>query len=158
MVVQWVFSGLAFALTTLLAVWALDREPPTIQLRETILNPVTAPGEILKVEYEVYRKRVCSVTLEQVLFDAARVRYVLPTESLAVSPGGIGQEIFAIPIPIPATFSQGTGRYRAIRAYLCNPLQHWLNWPVVVISPDVAFEVKGPAVAPAFDVKQLGVQ
>lgn len=127
----------------ILGYWTAERDAPTTQLSERILTPVVAPGELLKVEYQVERRKNCHVHLEQILLDGERVRWPIEDEDYEAAPGPVGHDTFVIGIEVPRRFAQGTGRYRAIRTYTCNVI-HRLFWPIVVISPDVEFTVRGP--------------
>lgn len=144
MLVNWIFLIFAFALSGYIGWMAQDRAAPTSILVSRVLTPITAPGALLKVEFEVYRHKNCQVDLEQILFDSQKVRYILDVLSYTVAPGDVGHETFVIPVEVPKSFAEGPARYRAVRAYRCNALQHWLNWPIVVITPDVSFQVSGP--------------
>jgi hypothetical protein len=122
--------------------WVIDRQPPTDFIgMQVVEDESVTPGGRLKVEYKVNRRKNCAVTLEQVLFDAKKVRYILPEQKYTIEPGSNGPEEFVLAVPIPDKFAVGEGRFRAIRSYVCNPIQAWF-WPLVVQQPDVYFDVR----------------
>jgi hypothetical protein len=122
--------------------WTIDRAPPTnLQAQRVIEDEAQTPGGRLLIEYTTHRYKVCSVVLEQVLFDSRGIRYILPEQEYTVEPGTNGAETFVLPVPIPDKFSAGPARFRAFRTYACNPIQRWF-WPVVLRSPDIEFDVK----------------
>ena len=135
-----VLSLLAF-FSGMIGLWSADRNPPTIQLEERVLNPTLAAGEPLRIYYKVRRDDNCRVRLEQLLFDHNLTRHRIPDEDYQAAPGPIGIEDFVILVDVPRRFAQGEGRYRAIRTYRCNPIHNL--FPIVVISRDVTFTVVG---------------
>lgn len=138
---QTAFILFMFVASGVLGYWAQERDEPIQILREEIENLDVHPGEILRVRYEIIRKKNCSVRLEQVLFDAQRTRFILPENEYTAAPGGVGEDTFVIPVEVPEKMGAGRASYRAVRSYICNPLQRFLNWPVIVVAQDVSFNV-----------------
>ena len=131
-------AALTFAAVT--GYWAQDRDAPVRFVNIAIDPKPVSPGKIMLVHYDIVRKKTCQVKLEQVLFDSQRVRYVLSELSYVADPGFGGSDRFAIPIQLPYVINPGMAHYRAVRIYYCNPLQRWLQWPIIVEVPDVPFE------------------
>jgi hypothetical protein len=46
------------------------------------------------------------------------------------------------PLSIPEAMSAGPASYKVTQFYFCNPLQWWLNWPIIKSSPYINFEVR----------------
>jgi hypothetical protein len=137
--------AIAFIAMTISAVagfWFQDREWPIRDLRVDAMTPVAKPGEAVKIRHHFIRQRTCHVQLEQFVFDGEGVRHIAPTEDYLAAPGGPGEEDFATLVRLPPEASEGTARYRAVRLYYCNPIHHWLSWPIVVVSGDVRFQIK----------------
>ena len=120
--------------------WAVDRQVPMTVVHAEAINKNVVPGGTVLVRYNVVRHRSCAVRLEQVIFDADRVRYPLEIEEYFADPGPIGEEHFAVPISVPHNINPGVARYRAFRQYQCNPL-HYI-WPIEQITWDVPFNVE----------------
>jgi hypothetical protein len=129
---NWVLFLLALAIMFLLGTWTFDREVPVKFHQALVETPLVAPGGILRVHYQVTRERNCSVHIEQVLFDENGGRYPMPDTVFLVDPGPLGDDAYSVLIPVPSFFAVGKGRFRSARAYFCNPLQRFFNWPVVV--------------------------
>lgn len=121
--------------------WVLDRQPPTVVLRTTIMNEPVRPGEELRIKYAVQRLRSCETNVDRSLFDADLVRVILEDIAFNGAPGPLGESVYVATVPIPRNFARGTGHYRVVTKYVCNPLQR--IWPVVVENPDVYFRVDG---------------
>jgi hypothetical protein len=145
MVVNFIIAVIAVGLSALLGYWASDREPP-VELRS--VEPVQTsvpPGGVLKLKYQLVRKRVCRVHLEQLIYDADNTRVAEADEDYYSAPGSIGAESFALQIRVPYEASEGQARYRSFRTYYCNPLHTWFDWPIVVGSADINFEIRKDA-------------
>lgn len=44
-------------------------------------------------------------------------------------------------VVLPDNMTAGKTIYRGVACYTCNPIHHWLRWPVCVKTPDVEFNV-----------------
>ncbi len=135
---------LAAGLSGVIGTWVADRTPPTTQISAVPVSEIVTPGGELRIEERVTRNRICSLHLERVLFDAARVRFVLEDLDFLTAPGPVGADDYVTPIMIPRTFSEGPARARLIKSYSCNPFHRW--WPITLPPIDVPFRVVGPAV------------
>jgi hypothetical protein len=129
---NWLLFLLAMAILFLIGTWAFDRAVPVTFHQALVETPIVAPGGILRVHYQVTRHRNCSVHIEQVLFDENGGRYPMPDTVFLVDPGQVGEDAYSVLVPVPNFFTPGRGRFRSARAYFCNPLQRFFNWPVVV--------------------------
>ncbi|TDR95663.1 hypothetical protein [Enterovirga rhinocerotis] len=122
-------------------VWVPDRAPPVNTLSAVALNPAVAPGETLRIRYEIEQLRSCATIIDRVLFDGDGVRYNLADLAYAAAPGPIGRDGYTVALPIPRTFAAGPSAYRIVIRYECNVL-HKL-WPI--IRGEVPVETRGPA-------------
>jgi hypothetical protein len=129
---NWVLFLIALAIMFLIGTWAFDRQTPVTFHEAIVETPVVQPGGILRVAYKVTRTRNCSVHIEQVLFDENGGRYPMADTFFLVDPGPLGEDAYAVLVPVPSFFHVGKGRFRSARAYFCNPLQRFFNWPVVI--------------------------
>lgn len=127
--------------SAILGYWAQDWDDPITDYKASVVSQKLEQGGMLKVRHTFVRQRKCHVHLEQATFDAQDVRTIYPDEDYVVSPGDIGQEDFVTAMQIPLTMAPGTAKYRAVRSYTCNPLQTLLQMPIIVVSPDLQFEV-----------------
>ena len=59
-----------------------------------------------------------------------------PIEEYIIAPGSLGEDRFMVIFRVPPEAHPGPARYRAIRAYYCNPLHQLFDWPILVIAPD----------------------
>jgi len=140
-ILNWFMTLLLILGTAIVTLWSSQRTPPVDILEESVETPIVTMGEALRVHYIIDRKDVCHVHLEQFLFDSRRGRFSLPDDDYSVAPGNVGRDEFSIVVPIPKGFLPGPATYRAIRSYRCNPIQAWLDWPIIVTAPDVNFDV-----------------
>jgi hypothetical protein len=125
-----------------LGMFIADRAPPTTVYNAEPEDQHVIPGGTLRIKYSVYRTRSCATSVERMLYDSKRVRYILEDLEFKASPGPLGPDGYTSIIPIPAHFARGEGRYRALTTYRCNPI-HSL-WPISVLTADVTFDVTGP--------------
>lgn len=144
---NWLLFILAMSILFLIGSWTVDRRTPVDFNQSLVETPVVAPGGILRVHYQVTRHRNCSVHIEQVLFDENGGRYPMPDTVFVVDPGPLGEDAYSVLIPVPSFFQPGQARFRSARAYYCNPLQRFLDWPVVLPpfegkANDVPFKVE----------------
>jgi hypothetical protein len=129
---NWLLFLLAMAILFLIGTWIFDRQAPVTFHQALVETPLVEPGGILRVHYQITRHRNCSVHIEQVLFDEAGGRYPMPDTIFIVDPGQVGDDAYSVLVPVPTFFMSGRARFRSARAYFCNPLQRFLNWPVVI--------------------------
>jgi hypothetical protein len=141
----WILNLIAtiavISISAVLGYWAQDRSLPITVLSEVAEPERVRTEDILRVRYQLRRHRMCSVILEQDVFDGKRTRHRLPTEEFLTAPGPVGLDEFAIPIEITKAMAGGKAHYRSVRSYYCNPLQRILTWPIIVIPPDAEFEI-----------------
>lgn len=141
MVTRFLLSASILSIAALLGYWTQDRDDPTRILVMHAVNDPVAPGDILKVAYEIQRDRGCHVHVEQLAFDRERLRMQAPDEDYTAAPGPDGSDKFTLQMPISTAAVEGPGTYYAVRAYYCNPLQTWLNWPIIVRTPPLTFTI-----------------
>jgi hypothetical protein len=155
---NWFMTALVVAITAIITYWAQDRRPPVQIIEEAVETPFVPVGGSLRVRFSINREKVCHVHLEQFIYDSRRGRFVLPDEDYQIAPGIVGRDEFVSVIQIPRAFLPGRARYRAIRAYYCNPIHTWLSWPIVVVAPEVEFEVveTKPQVYENQDAQKMG--
>ena len=143
-----IFRVLTFALVgsvaATLGVWTIDRQPPVTVLRADVMVKPVRPGEDLRIRYTVHRFRSCETYVDRSLFDADFVRVVLDDLAFTSAPGPLGESMYVATVPLPRNFASGTGQYRVVTKYVCNPLHR--IWPVVVESSPIWFEVSGEPV------------
>lgn len=129
------------ALAGVIGVMIGDREPPTVIDRTEVLTPIVAPGDNLRIHYEVYRRKSCHIRVERMLLDGENARFMLPATELSGAPGPLERDSYVSVIPIPTEVTHGVGRYRAITTYKCNII-HSMFWPITVVGSDVVFEIR----------------
>lgn len=134
------FLVLFGAISMLSGMWISDRTPPVTILSATAVQPSVAPGDLLKVHYELDRARSCHGHFDRVLYDSGRLRATLDDLDYGAPPGAMGRDGYTVTIPIPRSFAPGPARYVVISSYRCN-LLHRL-WPIVTRA-EVPFEVGG---------------
>lgn len=129
-----------------LGYWVQDRELPATIVNGHVLTPTVSKGDAVKILYTVNRTRVCRVRVEQSIYDAENVRYS-PEDLIYVhDPSGLikefGDDRIGMAVVIPKYFLEGKARHRAIRAYYCNPVHWWFDWPIILLGPVLEFEIK----------------
>jgi hypothetical protein len=142
LIFQALVTVFAMILAGLLGWWVLDRDLPVVVKEVRAVTSVVPPGGTLKIQHLFHRKRLCHVHLEQVIFDSENVRFTVADEDYSTSPGRLGNDLFALQVAVPQTAAEGVAVYRGTRTYFCNPLHTWLDWPVVLIGPNVEFEIR----------------
>lgn len=138
-----------------LGLWVSDKSPPVTTLGVTPLNPVVAPGEALKVRYELERTRSCASRVDRVLFDGMGQRFDLADTEYAAAPGPIGRDGYTVRVDIPRSFADGSSVYRTVITYRCN-LLHEL-WPIITRG-EVPFTTKGPPVPEELPIELRSVR
>jgi len=137
------FLIVMWAATALITYWAMDREPPIRPAEAQVITPEVRPGDWLKVKYKMHPEPTpltprCKVVIEQLMVSSNNVRARVDDISYTVDPV---EEWVGLAVQVPSYFSPGVGRYWAVRAYYCNPLQRFLDWPIQVMGPQVTFTV-----------------
>jgi len=131
-------------LSGMLGYWVTDRDPPAKLVSARVLTPVIHEGGVVKVIYVLDRNRYCRVRVEQVLYDSENIRHPALDLDFAIDPGRqkMGTDSIGMAVKIPEWFAKGPAIHRAVRAYYCNPLQKFLDWPVILAGPDMEFSVE----------------
>lgn len=127
------------ALGAYLALVSMDRDPPVIVTRSSVITPFVPAGGLLKIEVEIFRYRRCETIVDRLIFDASDARYVLEPLIFQSSGGALGSERYLNLIQVPAAAAVGPARYRSIATYRCNLLHR--SWPIVSEPRDVIFGV-----------------
>lgn len=131
-------------LSAVVGYWIQDREYPATIKKVTVLTDPVEPGGVLKVRYTFGRSKLCHVRIEQVVYDTEGMRHTPRPTDLLVDPSAamMPDETVGYAIDIPPHFVEGQALHRSIRAYYCNPLHELLHWPIILIGPDVVFEIR----------------
>lgn len=137
-----------------LGYWIQDRDIPAKIVEYRVVTPRVEQGGVVKIIYVLERVKYCKVHVEQVIYDHQNIRYPGPDLDFAIDPGRqkMGRDEVGMATKLPDWFSPGTAIHRAVRAYYCNPLQRVIDWPVVLIGPDLEFEV-----TPATDIPMVRI-
>lgn len=135
-------AGILFA--GLLGYWVSDRDPPAKLIDVQTITPVVHDNGVVKVIYKLERTRYCRVRVEQVLYDSENIRFPALDLDFAIDPGRqkMGVDAIGMAVKIPEWFAKGPAIHRAVRAYYCNPLQKFLDWPVLLVGPNIEFMVE----------------
>lgn len=128
--------------SAIVGLWVQDTSPPIAPMSVTPVQSIVAPGETLRIRYDVERYRSCASRIDRILLDSDKIRFTLEDLDYAAAPGPLGRDTFITDVPIPRGFSQGPAVYRVITRYECNLLHR--VWPIVLMR-DIPFEVRGPA-------------
>lgn len=140
-IINFIIGLLAAISSAMLGYWIQDRDPPTNLIAITIDNDPVMRGGVIKVRHNFIRNRACHVRLQQFVWDSQNQRLVIPAEEYIADPGAIGEENFLTFARLPVDMHPGPARYRAVRAYYCNPLHSWADWPIILAAPDVEFNI-----------------
>jgi hypothetical protein len=140
-VINFIIALFVIVCSAILGYWAQDWDDPITDYKAQMVTTQAEQGSMLKVRHSFIRRRKCHVHLEQFVFDGDGVRTIFPDEDYTVSPGQLGEDNFVTAVQLPLTTAIGPARYRAVRSYTCNPLQTLLQLPIIVISPDLKFDV-----------------
>jgi hypothetical protein len=148
-------AGLVLALAGLgsfnLALWVSDRDPPIRYSGVRALAPTVEQGGTIGVEFDVFRERICPVTVRRWLYDSASTRHSIPSFTTGLELLA-GREVYQRLITVPPGAATGHAQYQVVLDYACNPVHRLLNWPIIVHAPPVRFRiVEGAAPAPEGD-------
>jgi hypothetical protein len=137
------FLLLMWSGTALVTYWAMDREPPVRPVESSVINPEVRPGDWLKVKYKMRPEPSpltprCKVVIEQLMVSHDDIRARVDDINYTIDPV---EEWVGLAAQVPPYFTPGLGHYWAVRAYYCNPLQRFLDWPIQVVGPQVPFTV-----------------
>jgi hypothetical protein len=138
--VNTIIAIMAVVTSAFLGIWVSDRNPPVENLRIEPIQPVRR-GDIMRVKNTFLRKRLCHLKLQQVVIDSQDLRMSAPIEEYLTAPGNIGEDAFVVIFRVPPEAHVGPARYRAIRAYYCNPLHTLFDWPIMVVSKDYPVQI-----------------
>lgn len=125
----------------MLGLWTAARDTPTVIVSATAEPDVVRAGEDLQIRYLIDRRESCPSTLERMVVDSAKVRFLLDDIDYKAAPGPLGRDEVVIRVPVSPTAAPGPAVYRAIVAYYCNPVHHF--WPVTG-TREVRFTIAPP--------------
>jgi hypothetical protein len=144
MLLNALMTAVIIAFSALLGWWVVDNNEPIEIISVSAMTPQIKAGETLKVRFNIERKRRCHVRVDHIVFDSDRLRVARSDEDFLAGSGPVGPDFFAVSFPLPLQLSSGDAVYRSVRAYYCNPLQHLLDMPIKVFTPDVKFVILPP--------------
>ena len=125
-----------------MASMALDNTIPVKVLSRTLLTPSVHAGDKLMIRSRRIRIRQCELTRRFSIVDGIGRRYDFEPEKFdAYGPVSSEPEEDTTLVSIPPEAVPGRGRYVAITAWDCNPLQRALGWSITVVQPAVEFEI-----------------
>jgi hypothetical protein len=108
-----------------------------------VVTPIVSPGGDLLIRITVDRHRICNTTSYVTILDGDGIEYRKePDERPAFGPPGV--ETRVVRHMIPGGAIPGPARYRLVLEFRCD--FNWTHqiWPVVLILPDLAFEIGDP--------------
>lgn len=123
-----------------LAWFAADRTMPVHVLSSEVLTPRVRPGEKLVIRQRVQYVRDCSAHIDRALYDGETHREFLRDVDYDHPPLGIGTRIITFEEDVPGNFMPGSGEYRALPSYACNPLQKFY-WPITRAETILTFTI-----------------
>lgn len=130
------------------ALMVFDRAPPLVLYDGQINPPIVRPGQMVDVRWRAhFAGRDCPGLTQREIVDAKnnlwpkmiRGRRGVFTPSASDPLDGW---VETPPLEIPDQIAPGIAHYKVTQFYYCNPLQRWLDWPIVQASPSIAFEVR----------------
>lgn len=130
----WIPNWTIFAALLIVAVQALDRDPPFAVLQ--VYPAAARPGETVTIHAEVWRDpmRQCAAIMGRSVFDSSKVRFDYPVASFSASsiakmdrdtPGRM-----AVSLVVPFGASAGPAELVSVLDYRCN--QAHVLWPITV--------------------------
>lgn len=122
--------------------WSTDTVPPVVVGSAEPTTPVVAPGGTLKIRFQIERQKSCSSTIERILLDGDRVRFVFDEISFHAAAGPLGHDSYAMLVKIPQDAAPGQAQFRMINTFYCNPI-HRIFWPITATAPLVDFIIAG---------------
>lgn len=143
----WKVMGVMVAATSLygtfsLATMLVDRNPPIVFHERYAMNNDVPQGGILSVSLIEEHMRYCKSGDYRWVIDSEQTKHTITSFSVSkASPYAVGKFHEQRDVTIPLAASLGPARYYIEAYYYCNILQRILDWPIIVRSPDVRFNV-----------------
>jgi hypothetical protein len=122
-----------------LAVMVADRRPPTSYEGGQALSDRVEQGGTARVEFEVYRSRICPVVVRRYMVDSASVRHAITNYTVGRTTNP-GHEIYSRTFTVPDTAALGPAYYEVQLEYRCNIVQQ-LWWPIEITSPPIPLTI-----------------
>jgi hypothetical protein len=136
---HFIAGAVALIIAAPLAYMVFDRRTPIIVEAAYVASPQPLrPGQKFRIGYNVNRIKLCSYTIQPIMFDGAKIRYEWDSQRLH-SGGELGEDSYFIERTLPEGAKEGQGRYFTVLLYACNPLQQF--WPVRVQTPAIHFTI-----------------
>jgi hypothetical protein len=136
------FCSAILSVAGLLAWFAADRAIPVEVLSSQVLTPRVRPGDKLVIRQRVRYLRNCAAHVDRALYDSDTHREFLRDVDYDQPPLGLGTKTITFEEDVPVNFKGGTGEYRALPSYSCNPLQKYY-WPITRPETLLRFEIVG---------------
>ena len=120
---------------------AIDRDSP-VDAKVFLAKPSVVAGSDLKVDVQLYRKRICRAKATWMVFDGRDVLSSIIEGQWLDAPGGVGNDSFSRKIGVPENAAPGTGRLRLERSYKCTNNVFHDRYPISVVEPDMPFTIE----------------
>lgn len=96
-----------------MAVLVVDREPPIADQGARALADQVDQGGTIKVEYKVFRSRICPVAAKRWLYDAAGQRHSVPQYTVGADVTAV-RKTYPRTIKIPPSAAMGPAWYEVV--------------------------------------------
>lgn len=125
-----------------LAIMLVDREPPITYIEREALQLDVPQGGVLTITYTVERNRICASSINRWIVDSEHVRHIVAAYTSNVSSNiSLGRISDTREVTVPVAVAVGPAVQYIESMYYCNALQRLFDWPIIVRSPDVRFNV-----------------
>lgn len=125
---------------------AFDRNPPWWRLHGTVEPYRVHRGERITATYTASPlTRYCPGKVQREVIDVQRNLWPKLSASTVASweqdHDAVTGTVITPGVIIPPSAAYGSAVYRVTTFWYCNPLQRWLDWPIVQVGPDLPFEI-----------------
>lgn len=144
---HWVPALVAIGLAAPAAYWMTETLPPLEVVDARVVEGKVTRGEHLHVRYDLRYHKACRGYVSRMVSDSLGIVHLIePTRTfnplnpgMHVTPGTVSD--LRVRIPVPTGAAPGPATYQARIEYYCNPLQRFLDRPIVFLTPEIDFVI-----------------
>lgn len=117
-----IFALAAQGAAVVLGIWVIDRDWPVVIENIRPLPPHPQPGQTMRLQLDIDRRRSCASNTDRWIIDALNTRFILPSHALQGAPGPLGRSTVVLPVEVPENAHMGPARYESQVTFACNPI------------------------------------
>ena len=124
-------ATIGFVFVAPLTFMALDRADPVV-VHFTAFSGEMRPGSVMTITWDATSFRACEGTVRRRVIDHTGSIYEYDEQATVIRPEGeLGRRKYRREFILPKSIAVGQATHAPVVRYYCNPIQYWLNWPIV---------------------------